>query len=183
MTVQVMCSNLFVAFVSDPLNLDLFPPHGSGVAVGGSGESDKMWGHGWLLLLLLLFESLFAFSLPSLCTLTLFEAPGQGGFHQQDRKKNKNKKRGRRKKGRTGLCVQHASQIMVLFLGAGHPHSSWTRIFCPPLHLSWAASGKQHKRHLSGWERQRFWKGQGQRGFVCILWPYLAPTNPTYTRE
>lgn len=98
-------------------------------------------------------------------------------------KKNKNKKRGRRKKGRTGLCVQHAFQIMVLFLGAGHPHSSWTRIFCPPLHLSWAASGKQHKRHLSGWARQRFWKGQGERGFVCILWPYLATTNPTYTRE
>lgn len=108
--------------------------------------------------------------------------PGREAFTSKI-EKNKNKKRGRRKKGRTGLCVQHAFQIMVLFLGAGHPHSSWTRIFCPPLHLSWAASGKQHKRHLSGWERQRFWKGQGERGFVCILWPYLATTNPTYTRE
>ena len=29
-------TDLSVAFVCDPLNLDLFPPHGSGVAVGGA---------------------------------------------------------------------------------------------------------------------------------------------------
>lgn len=31
-----VCSNLFVAFVRDPLDLDLFPPHVSAVAVGGA---------------------------------------------------------------------------------------------------------------------------------------------------
>lgn len=33
-----VCSNLFVAFVCDPLDLDLFPPHVSAVAVGGAKE-------------------------------------------------------------------------------------------------------------------------------------------------
>lgn len=117
MTVQVICSNLFVAFVSDPLNLDLFPPHGSGVAVGGSGESDKMWGHGWLLLLFLLFESLFAFSLPSLCTLTLFEGPRQGGFHQQDRKKTKTKKEGEGRKEERGSVYSTLFRSWSCFWG------------------------------------------------------------------
>lgn len=31
-------ANLFVAFICDPLNLNLFPPHVSGVAVGGAGS-------------------------------------------------------------------------------------------------------------------------------------------------
>lgn len=164
----VFGANLLVAFVGDPLNLDLFPPHGSGVAVGGSGESDKVWGHGWLLLRFLLFEALFTFSLPSLCTLTLCGARRQGGFRYEGwKKKTKTKKRGRRKRGSTGLCAQHTFQIMVLFLGAGHPHSGWTRIFCPPLHLSWAAPVKQQRRP-SGGEKHRLRKGQreNQASFV-----------------
>lgn len=43
-----------------------------------------------------------------------------------------------------GLCTLHRPQIMVLFLEAGHVHS--TGIFCPPLYLSWAAPGKQKQR-------------------------------------
>lgn len=33
-----VCSNLFVAFICDPLDLDLFPPHVSAVAVGGANK-------------------------------------------------------------------------------------------------------------------------------------------------
>lgn len=33
-------SNLFVAFICDPLDLDLFPPHVSAVAVGGAKKGE-----------------------------------------------------------------------------------------------------------------------------------------------
>lgn len=61
------------------------------------------------MLLFLLFESLFAFSLPSLCTLTLFEGPRQGGFHQQDRKKQKQKKREKEERKNGALCTARFS--------------------------------------------------------------------------
>lgn len=46
-----MVANLSVAFVGDPLNLNLFPPHVSGVAAEGGGKreggrSGEVRGHG-----------------------------------------------------------------------------------------------------------------------------------------
>lgn len=77
------------------------------------------------------------------------------------------------------LCVQHRPQIMAPFLRAGHEHSTGT--FCPPLHLKWAAPGKQHK-DIHQTERERL--KRADRGCVCVLWPNSATSiSSTLTRH
>lgn len=127
--VQSVGAHLSVAFVSDPLNLNLFPPHGSGVAAGGARGSGEVRVHGWLQtdFSLLLKAGLFRIVLSE-------HADGVGRevvtrWEKTNRLKNNNKKKkiGRRRRGRTGLGARRPLQIMVLFPGSGHP----------PLRLNW----------------------------------------------
>lgn len=72
-----MGADLSVAFISDSLNLNLFPPHVSGVDAGGARGGGEVRVPGWMPTDFFLLEtSLSACSSP--CTLTLLEPAGQG---------------------------------------------------------------------------------------------------------
>lgn len=90
-------ANLSVAFVSDPLNLNLFPPHVSGVAVGGAGGSGEVRGRGRL--------SLYFFrrKTPGLSQLVLSvraDAVGSSRAGGLSRRKFKKRKKKRKEKDR-----------------------------------------------------------------------------------
>lgn len=101
-----VCSNLFVAFVSDPLDLDLFPPHVSAVAVGGAkgGGVVTIKGDQWRIVSL----SKTSGSLSSVLPVHAGQAQSRRGWR-------------RRRRGRRGLGVWRLPQIMVPWVG---PRSS-----------------------------------------------------------
>lgn len=107
-------ANLFVAFICDPLNLNLFPPHVSGVAVGGAGSGVVSDGN----------EVMDRSSFLKIDFQVVLSVHSKQGHCHTVNKKKKRKKTGRRRRGRTGLGVRRPLQITVPFVAV---KSSTTR--------------------------------------------------------
>lgn len=100
-----VCSHLFVAFVRDPLDLDLFPPHVSAVAVGGAKGGGVVTTKGDRRRTASLFET--SGSLSSVLPVHAGQAQSRRGW--------------RRRRGRRGPGLWRLPQIMVLWVA---PRSS-----------------------------------------------------------
>ena len=108
---RVVGAHLSVAFVGDPLDLNLFPPHVSGVVAGGArGEWQRQRSR--------MAVVVFISSLKTVCS--------PSDPLKKKKKKKEEKKRKRQGEGgeeERGSVCDGLSQIMVLFAGAGHPRS------------------------------------------------------------
>lgn len=110
----IVGAHLSVAFVGDPLDLNLFPPHVSGVAAGGArGEWQRQRSRMAVVVFI---------SSPKQSSLRLVR-----GCHtvslKKKKKKRKEKRQGEGGEEERGSVCDGLLQIMVLFLGAGHPRS------------------------------------------------------------
>lgn len=160
-------ADLSVAFISDSLNLNLFPPHVSGVEAGGArGGGEVRWMPTDFFLL---ETSLSACSSP--CTLTLLEPAGQGAVTPWFKKKKKDREKEERK-NRVGCAAPTSDHGPVSGV-----RSSTTQAEPGSCALPFTSARQLLKNNIEAFIRlrPRLW-----RAFVCTVWPTLETPNTRF---